>query len=80
MPKSDISIHIGLITFDDYEREAVVRFEVVEGEELDEIISLSQRVPCPDREDFDTIIQDAAKALYGRLQEATYSLARQYGL
>ena len=83
MPEPNTSVRIVRIVFnqDEDEREASVKFEIVEGEEIDEILSIEEMVPCsPSSDDFGQIIQDAAKSLHSRLLNATDSLAKHYGL
>ncbi len=83
MPESDIAIRIVRIDFSQGEngRDASVKFDIVEGEELDEVLSIEEYIPCPSNsDDFVQIVQDAAKSLHSRLLKATDSLAKRYGL
>ena len=58
-----------------------VKFEIMDGREDGYTLSMEQEVQYPaSSEDFDRIIQDAAKTLHRRLSIAADSLSQQYGL
>lgn len=81
MSEPVVPIRVSLITFNQDEEEVMVKFEIMDGREERETLSMREWVQCPAScEDFDRIIQDAAKALHGRLVRATASLSQQYGL
>ena len=85
MTEPVVPIRVSLITFNQDEEgkevEVMVKFEIMDGREERETLSMREWVQCPAScEDFDRIIQDAAKALHGRLVRATASLSQQYGL
>ena len=77
-------VRVRFITFNQDEEDgerAIVEFEIMDGQEDEEPLSMGEWVSCPAScEDFDRIIRDAAKALRTRLLRATANLSQQYGL
>ena len=76
-------VHISLIAFDQDEdgKQAIVKFEILDGREDEGRLLIQEDVHIPDScEDFDLIIRNAAKTLHARLLKATAHLAEHYGL